>query len=874
MDRVDNTITGDNRARRMIYSSGGTIPDRGYYALRRLDTGAKIGELDEEFVWERHVGDRFPFGTQTWRVEQITHNDVLVSPVGAANDLPFWRADNRGRSHHLSMRLADFLEAADGQLNGVELHDLLVTRCRMAPGAAEETVAYLRKQREATRTPLPHRHHLLVEYVRDATFGGGNAQILLHTLWGAMLNRPYALALAQAWEERFGGRLEVYPGDDCIALITPDRITATELLGLVTPENLYPLLRKRLEQSGFFGARFREAAGIALQLPRPGFDRRMPLWLTRIRAKRLLDAVAQLEDFPVVAEAWRACLQDEFDLEALTMHLTEIAEGGIHVSTAHTDRPSPIAEAMSWRQTNLYMYLDDTPEGNVRSRLSDTLLREIALNARLRPRIDRALVDRFEAKVQRVAPGYAPASPEELLDTVKERLFLAESAWQALHDAAVRDHGKAARDWPDQLARKLAWVSMGERRHLVAVENLPRMARVFQGVGQEFDAVPYMGEGRLPRKKSPAESPDADAIAGWLAEGLRFFGPLTREVVREHVPLPANALDRALATLLDDETLVEDLLTDGAADPEVCDAENLQALLRMARAAARPVFEALPVEHLSPFLAAYQGVVQRGEGAAGLQDALEALFAWPGKALLFEDGDIARPREGVPRRFARQRDRANRTRLVWHGEGVHRLWLRRAYGPAQSHGEERGCRRPAARCAAAGIPSPICWTSRTSAPTRSPRPSGRRHGKAGSRMTLSPPCAWASKTKFKPVPMQPGASRTPMGARGRHHAFKRWRATRPFSGNWYLLQPPEAPRDAPRRRRAGARPRSALARPLRCALPGAAARRVSSVALGRPLSRASAYGACWRGAIGTVLRGNPRFTVLCARRIPHAARRH
>ncbi len=199
---------------------------------------------------------------------------------------------------------------------------------RLEPGAADALVAFLKRQREATGADLPHRHHVLVEHVRDprggvqrrggggAAPGGGSegSTVVIHTLWGGALNKPFSLALRAAWQERFGWAPELFQDNDAVLLFLPEDVGARELLGLVTPENLERYLRLGLEASGFFGARFRESAGRALLLPRTSGSRRMPLWLTRQRAKNLYEATARFEDFPMLLEAWRTCLRDEFDL--------------------------------------------------------------------------------------------------------------------------------------------------------------------------------------------------------------------------------------------------------------------------------------------------------------------------------------------------------------------------------------------------------------------------------------------------------------------------------------------------------------------------------------------------------------------------------
>ena len=249
-----------------------------------------------------------------------------------------------------------------------------------------------------------------MEHTRDPQGRGEEARIILHTLWGGRVNRPYSLALSAGWEEKFGYRPQMFQDDDTILLLVPEEVSARQILSIVTAGNVERLLRTRLEGSGFFGARFREAAGRALLLlPRASARGRTPLWLTRLRAKSLLAAVSRYEDFPLILEAWRTSLQDEFDLASLAMLLGELAAGTVRVDEAVTSAPSPFCGSIAWKQTNTFMYADDTPAaGGGQSRTRALLVRELALSAELRPRVEAVTARIFQAKLQRTAEGYAP----------------------------------------------------------------------------------------------------------------------------------------------------------------------------------------------------------------------------------------------------------------------------------------------------------------------------------------------------------------------------------------------------------------------------------------------------------------------------------
>ena len=186
-----------------------------------------------------------------------------------------------------------------------------------SPTAAKQLIDFLKEQKETSGCGLPHRHHILMEYIRSGPGGAPGNQVVIHTFWGGKVNRPFAMALEAAWKSRFHQRIEIYTSNDCIVLCLPHVIDASELLSMVTSTNFEALLRNRLEGSGFFGARFRECAGRALLLSRRKINERIPLWLSRLRSQKLMNAVFQYDDFPILLETWRSCLKDEFDLSSL-----------------------------------------------------------------------------------------------------------------------------------------------------------------------------------------------------------------------------------------------------------------------------------------------------------------------------------------------------------------------------------------------------------------------------------------------------------------------------------------------------------------------------------------------------------------------------
>jgi len=624
-DRLDGTIAARPGSARLVAQSGGTIPDRGYFQLRIEESNARLGELDEEFVWERSLGDTFVLGTQSWRIHRITSNEVFVAPArGGAMLAPFWRADARDRGAVFSERIGRLLERADRELELADFSTALAEEYALDAAAAGELTRLLREARAALGDLLPHRHRLVFEETVERPGGttgataDGRRQVILYTFWGGTLNRPLALALAAAWEEAEGGAIETLADDDAVLLVLPAGADARALLARVTPARLELLLRARLESSGFFGAQFRQNAQRALLLPRAGPRRRTPLWVSRENAKKLLEAVARFDDFPLTLETWRSSLHDEFDLESLRRRLEEIERGEIELRSVRSDRPSPLAAGLVWRRTNELMYEDDVPGARRGTALRGDLLREVALGGE-RPRIPSALAEELRRKLQRLLPGYAPQSAGELLEWVKERLLLPAGEWQELLAAIERDRPGATAAMLDELraAGKLATLALPEApsEAIVARENLPRLAQRLEG---------------------------GDRLAVLLEEWLRFEPPLALEEVARHWGLSRGELEAAIAPLIAAErAIVGGLLEDPPApgSQQLATVGVVETLLRWRRAAARPAFEPLPLADLPLFLASWQGLTERssgGAGSEGLQGALERLFGFAAPAALWE----------------------------------------------------------------------------------------------------------------------------------------------------------------------------------------------------------------------------------------------
>ncbi|MDQ8184865.1 DEAD/DEAH box helicase [Pelagicoccus sp. SDUM812002] len=595
IDRTENSATLRKGALIAFYLSGGVIPDRGYFHLRHSGNGGRIGELDEEFVWERSVGDVFTLGVQSWRIDQITHNDVLVSPAPSGEVVPpFWRAETFDRDFHFSNRIGEFLEWANENLDRSDFLNELQQRFNMDAVASKALYDFLMNQRLVTGKDLPHRHHILAEIIDAAPGGAPGQQLVLHTHWGGRVNRPYALALDAAWSEAFGHRTEVYVNNDCVVVMLSDEVSVDEAIGLVSLQNVDTCLRNRLEGSGFFGARFREAAGTALLVTRNKAGQRLPLWLSRMRAKKLFDSVQQYDDFPLLLEAWRACLKDEFDMDSLRLVLGELEQGDISVTVSRGSKPSPFASSVAWRQINEeYMYATDSPNASGQSKLRDDLVRSVAFDAKSRPQVDRELIEAFEEKRQRLAEGYAPSDALELKEWLRDRIAVTADEWKGLRSEVEEE----------------VLVSQG-RSWVFLQEEESRTVRLFN------------------------ETPDPEL----LCEFLSYYGPVSEDRLQEWLGCSELALRVALDELEDSQRFISGRLVEGSDAVHVCEAENFEILLRMKRARGRASFEPLPFEKLSLFLATWQGLSGDKRRNDELREALDRLLGWTAK---IEDWDSA-----------------------------------------------------------------------------------------------------------------------------------------------------------------------------------------------------------------------------------------
>ena len=618
IDQHDRLVRAKEGALRLLYFSGGTIPDRGYYNLRVSGTNAKIGDLDEEFVWERSIGDTFIFGTQTWQVNRIDFQNIFVSPVTKTGGMPpFWRGDLFGRDFYLSEKIAYFLKELNAQLditNNHQEHILnhLQTAFYMDESAARVLIDFLSRQKQSTQSDLPHRHHILIEHFSDPLNRTDSKQVILHTIWGGKINQPYAIALSQSWEDSFSYPLQFFYDDDCIVLNLPHDFSTKDLLNRVTQDNMFSLLRNKIEKTNFFGARFRDNAARALLLPKRSFKKRTPLWFNRLRSKKLLEAVTGFEDFPILAETWRTCLQDDFDLHNLTIILNEIQEGMITFTEVFTHAPSPFTNNVLWQQMNKLMYEDDTPNDSKKSKLRHDIFTQLVLNTQLRPKLLQKTIDEFTFKTQRKFPGYGLSSIEDLMDVLKDRLVIPENEWEGIIDAMRRDHDLSVKtDSPflKKRMRKLVFPN-ATISCVIAIENEARIHKYLSSTSESF----------------------AQLLKIWLS----YYGPMSLTLIKDLFGVPETIIQEAINQLIHNQTILKDQFTEEQIEPHICDVQNLEILLRIQRKSNRQVFRTLDIKQLPLFLATWHGLTQPGQTIESFQTCIEKLIGYPSSISLWE----------------------------------------------------------------------------------------------------------------------------------------------------------------------------------------------------------------------------------------------
>jgi ATP-dependent Lhr-like helicase len=636
-DRVAGILRGREGARRLAVTNAGTIPDRGLFGVHLIDSGSRVGELDEEMVYEARAGQTFLLGASTWRIEEITRDRVLVSPApGTPGLVPFWKGEGVGRPFELGEaigRTAREIVALDDE----QATARLVSDHKLDERAAQNLLTFLRDQEAATGA-LPSDKTVVIERFRDEI---GDWRLCILTPFGGRVHAPWALALATRLRESLGLEVNSIWSDDGIALHLPDADAPPPVDDvLVDPDELEDLVVSELGGTALFGSRFRENAARALLIPRRRPGQRTPLWQQRLKAQGLLQVARRYADFPVVLETYRECLQDVFDLPALRRLLADLQSRRLDLVEVETPTASPYASSLLFDYVATYMYEDDTPLAERRAQalaLDRDLLKELLGQEELRDLLEPAALDQVEKEL-----AGDPRSPDQLHDLLLRRGDLRPGEFDAGLARPLEEERRAVR------------VRVGGEERLIAAED----------AGRYRDAV-----GAMP----PAGLPDVfleggeAALAGLLVRFARGRGPFTTAEAAQRFGLSLERAEEELAALERAARLVRGELRPGGSEREWCEPDVLRRLRRASLAALRKEVEPVEQRAFGIFLPAWQGIDRR----ATLREALVSLQGISLPVPLWERDVLPRR---VPGYQPAQLDQLTASgEVVWLGAGLERV---------------------------------------------------------------------------------------------------------------------------------------------------------------------------------------------------------
>jgi len=621
-DRLAGTVVARDGAKRVAIANGGTIPDRGLYGVFLAGAGpgaARVGELDEEMVFESRVGETFVLGASSWRIEEITHDRVLVSAApGEPGKMPFWKGDRAGRPLELGLAIGHLtremlrLPAKDAIERLTREHDL-------DERAADNLLQYLRDQMQAARA-VPDAGTVVVERVRDEL---GDWRVCVLSPRGGRIHAPWAMAAAAKIREETGADVEILWGDDGFVVRFPDVDRPPDVrLVIPEPDEVQALVVRQLGATALFAAKFRENAARSLLLPKRRPGTRAPLWQQRKRSADLLAVASRYGSFPVLLETYRECLRDFFDMPALVTTLTDLRSRKIRVATVDSETPSPFAASLLFTYVASFIYDGDAPLAERRAQalaVDQSQLRELLGDAELRELLDADSMDAVERQLQRLDAKFHVKTADGIHDLLLAIGDLTEA--DIARRAALTDVQSAIAGLVT--TRRVLPLRIAGEPRLIAVEDA---ARFRDGLGVPLP----MG---LPESLlQPVRDP---------------MGDLALRYARTHAPFPAAdfadrfgitiaAAEELLIALAADGRLVEGEFRPGGTKREWTDAGVLRMLRRRSLARLRQEVEPVDQSVLGRFATAWQGVVRRRQGADALLDVVEQLQGAPLPASILE----------------------------------------------------------------------------------------------------------------------------------------------------------------------------------------------------------------------------------------------
>jgi len=616
-DRVEGRLVGRPGAQRLAVTSGGTIPDRGLFGVFLVgERETRVGELDEEMVYESRVGEVFTLGASSWRIESITHDRVLVSPApGQPGKLPFWHGDALGRPVELGRALGAFLRelvALEPEARMRRLAD-----AGLDTSAATNLVQYLGEQLDATGA-LPDDRTIVVERFRDEL---GDWRLCLHSPFGAQVHAPWAQAIEARVHERLGLDVQTMYTDDGIVVRLPEADEAPPSDSvLFDPEEIEDLVVSQVSASALFASRFRECAARALLLPRRRPGQRTPLWQQRQRSAGLLQVASRFGSFPIVLETVRECLQDVFDVPGLAELMASVARREVRVVEVDTPFPSPFASSLQFGYVAAFMYEGDAPLAERRAQalsLDRSILAELLGREELRDLIDPAALADLELELQLLTADRKVSGPDTMHDALR-----------LLGDLTVDEAAARAAD-PDAVGSWLAELEASRRALRLRIAAQDRWVAI-EDAARFRDALGTAMPTGVPRAfLEPVEDPVGDLVGRWA----RTHGPFLPDEPARRLGLGVAVVADTLARLDVAGRVVQGEFRPGGSGREWLDAEVLRRLRRRSLAALRKEVEPVPQDALARFLLAWQGVGTAGPRRADLDALYQVIEQLQGAAV-------------------------------------------------------------------------------------------------------------------------------------------------------------------------------------------------------------------------------------------------
>ncbi|TWS19273.1 ATP-dependent helicase [Tsukamurella asaccharolytica] len=652
-DRDAGTLTGRPGAGRLAVTSGGAIPDRGLFGVFMVgEKASRVGELDEEMVYESRVGDVFALGATSWRIEEITHDRVLVSPAfGQPGRLPFWIGDTVGRPAELGRAIGRFTREFTALAEPEQR--ARAQAVGLGDWATDNLIALLDEQQQATGV-LPTDRTLVVERFRDEL---GDWRVALHSPLGMKVHAPWALAVGSRLNATLGLSGAVTATDDGILVRLPDTDDTPPGAELFRfePDDIEALVTDAVGSSALFASRFRECAARALLLPRRVPGKRAPLWQQRQRASQLLEVARGYPQFPIVLEAVRECLQDVYDVPELIAVHRALESRTVRLAEVETVAPSPFAASLLFSYVGAFMYEGDAPLAERRAAvlsLDPAVLSQLLGRVELTELLDAEILREIAAQLQRTAPGYRARTVEQVADLIREL--------GPLTRAEIGERSEGAPSAVDELLAAGRVFAYGDG-WIAAVEDAARLrdglgVPLQPGIASAFtDAVP-------------------DPVGDLVARYARRHGPFTAADVAARYGLGVAVVQRPLTESVSARRVIEGRFVPDGADagvdgvPQFCDAEVLRRIRQRSLARLRQDVDPVPGRAYAHFLAGWHHLAAPLRGIDGVAAVIDQLAGVPIPASAWES--VVLPQRVADYSPAMLDELTGTGEVVWTGHGA------------------------------------------------------------------------------------------------------------------------------------------------------------------------------------------------------------